>query len=79
MISVETKYFPSPDSSLPALALQVTQLVDSYLLWIGVFEGLPDEVHKAPLHGRLTRDWACAMPTGTIDVRILNCGSADTN
>ncbi len=37
-ISVKTKYFPSSRASSPALALQVTCLADSYMLWIGATE-----------------------------------------
>jgi len=67
MISVETKYIASSDSALPALALQVTRLVDSYMIWVGTTEESAEEVHKAPLHGCLSKDWACAMslPTNT--------------
>ena len=69
MISVETRHISPSDSSLPALALQVTRLVDSYVLWIGTTELLPDEVQKAPLYGRFARDLACAMPA--VDVRTF--------
>jgi hypothetical protein len=61
-ISIETKYLPSTDASLPALALQVTRLVDSYMLWIGTTDAAPEDASKAPLQGNLARDWACAMP-----------------
>jgi proteasome assembly chaperone 4 len=69
-ISVETKYIASSDSSLPALGLQVTRLVDSYMIWIGSTEVAAEEVHNAPLHGCLSRDWACAMPPPVITVRL---------
>ncbi|EPQ57310.1 hypothetical protein GLOTRDRAFT_58578 [Gloeophyllum trabeum ATCC 11539] len=61
-IHVETKYVPPSDSTLPALALQVTRLVGSYMLWVGTTEGPSEEVDTAPLHGSLAKDWACAMP-----------------
>jgi len=61
-ISVETKYFPSSGTSLPALALQVTCLVDSYILWIGVTEELEENASRATLQGHLGKDWAVSMP-----------------
>lgn len=57
----ETKYLPAGDPTLPGFAIQVTRLVDSYMIWVGVC-GDPGEVEKAPLRGNLCRDWACAMP-----------------
>jgi len=61
-ISIETKYLPSSDPSLPALALQVTCLVNSYMLWIGTTDASPEDVSKALSEGNLAHDWACAMP-----------------
>jgi Proteasome assembly chaperone 4 len=61
-ISVETKYFPSSGASSPALALQVTCLVDSYMLWIGVTEELEENASRAILQGHLSKDWAVSMP-----------------
>ncbi len=61
-ISVETKYFPSSGASSPALALQVTRLVDSYMLWIGVTEELEENASRAILHGHLGKDWGVSMP-----------------
>lgn len=59
---VTTKCLESRNASLPSLVLQVTQLVDSYMLWIGVSEGSPDDAEVAVMRGRLSKDWACAMP-----------------
>jgi hypothetical protein len=61
-ISVETKYFPSSGASSPALALQVTCLVDSYMLWIGVTEEVEENASRAILQGHLGKDWAVSMP-----------------
>jgi len=62
-ISVEVKYIPSSDPCLPSLALQVTKLVDSYMLWVGTIEdNTGEDVEQAPLQGSLCRDWAFAMP-----------------
>jgi proteasome assembly chaperone 4 len=65
-ISVQTKYLPASDPSLPALALQVTRLVDSYMLWVGTTERSLEDVSIAPSEGSLARDWACAMPPNTV-------------
>ncbi|KZT26666.1 hypothetical protein NEOLEDRAFT_1090019 [Neolentinus lepideus HHB14362 ss-1] len=62
-IHISSKYIPSSDSTLPALALQVTQLLGSYMLWIGTTEDPPEQVDTAALHGALAKDWACAMPS----------------
>ncbi|KAH9935531.1 uncharacterized protein B0H18DRAFT_976134 [Fomitopsis serialis] len=61
-ITVETKLVSPPDPTLPALAIQVTRLLDSYMLWIGTTDETAEDVHSAPLQGHLARDWACAMP-----------------
>ncbi|KAI5889594.1 uncharacterized protein SCHCODRAFT_02510857 [Schizophyllum commune H4-8] len=61
-ISITTHYV-SPDDSLPPLALQITRLVGSYMLWVGMAEGGPERVEEAPLKGNLAKDWACAMPS----------------
>jgi hypothetical protein len=61
-ISIETKYIRPEDDSLPGLAIQITWLVDSYMLWVSTTEGVAENVWKAPLQGSLCRDWACAMP-----------------
>lgn len=62
-IQVETKYIPPSDLSLPAIVVQVTRLVGSYMLWVGTTDVAAEDVRKAPLQGRLAKDWACAMPT----------------
>lgn len=61
-VSVKTKYFPSSKASSPALALQVTCLADSYMLWIGATEELEENADRAILRGHLGKDWAVAMP-----------------
>ncbi|TRM70023.1 hypothetical protein BD626DRAFT_22190 [Schizophyllum amplum] len=61
-ISVTTRYVSPQDDSLPPLALQITRMVGSYMLWVGMAEGGPDRVAEAPLRGNLCKDWACAMP-----------------
>ena len=65
-ISVTTHYVSPPDDSLPPLALQITRLVGSYMLWVGMAEGGPERVGEAPLKGNLAKDWACAMPSAAV-------------
>ncbi|KAH9949600.1 hypothetical protein B0H21DRAFT_727593 [Amylocystis lapponica] len=69
-IRVHTTFIPPSDVSLPALAVQTTQLVDSYMLWVGTTEQPPEEVHKAPSLGFLSKDWACAMPARDSNANI---------
>ncbi|KAJ3473505.1 hypothetical protein NLI96_g12970 [Meripilus lineatus] len=61
---VESKYIPPSQRSLPALALQITQLSGSYMVWIGTTTCTTETVDKAAMQGSLLRDWACAMPPG---------------
>jgi len=62
-IKNQVKILDSSDPSLPSLALQVTQLVDTYMLWIGAVDTNVDGAgEKAVLNGSLCKDWACAMP-----------------
>ncbi|KAI0930481.1 hypothetical protein AcW1_009150 [Taiwanofungus camphoratus] len=69
-IRVKTRHVPPFDSSLPALAVQVTQLVDSYMLWVGTTDESAGDVEKAPLQGYLSKDWACAMPARDLNSSI---------
>ncbi|KAL7281723.1 hypothetical protein ACG7TL_005041 [Trametes sanguinea] len=61
-IHVDTRYFPPAGLGLPALAVQTTRLVDTYMLWVGTTDVEPELVANAPLQGCLAKDWACAMP-----------------
>ncbi|TFK25162.1 hypothetical protein FA15DRAFT_590993 [Coprinopsis marcescibilis] len=61
-ITVSTIFLPSKKSSLPPLALQVTSLKDSYMLWIGVCDGEAESKDQAVRQGNLCKDWAVAMP-----------------
>ncbi|KAF8549229.1 hypothetical protein OG21DRAFT_1393525, partial [Imleria badia] len=61
-ISVRTRYIPPAEAGLPALAVQITRLVDSYMVWVGVTEETAETVENAPRSGSLCKDWACAMP-----------------
>lgn len=71
MIDSEVRYFPPAGDSMPALVLQVTRLVNSYMLWIGATDERPESASMAVLKGNLCRDWACAMPATS--VIILHC------
>ncbi|KAF8813818.1 hypothetical protein BYT27DRAFT_7220169 [Phlegmacium glaucopus] len=63
-MNVQLKRLEPSDPSLPSLVLQITQLVDTYMLWIGIADGDigVDDAEKAVLRGNLSNDWACAMP-----------------
>lgn len=70
-ISTVTKYLPPGDPTMPGLALQITQLVDSYMIWVGVAES-SEGVERASVEGKLCQDWACAMPPKRVGVRHTN-------
>ena len=70
-ISVETKRVPPSDPTLPPLALQATQLLDSYMLWVGTTEEPAEDMQHASLHGHLARDWACAMPASKVSPDVM--------
>jgi proteasome assembly chaperone 4 len=61
-IRVETRYIAPSGVSAPALALQVTCLEDSYMLWIGATEEAEENAGRATVRGHLGKDWAVAMP-----------------
>lgn len=63
MISIETKKIVSSDPSIPQFALQITRLVDSYMLWVGL---TGEDISKAAAQGNLCRDWTCAMPPQSV-------------
>lgn len=76
MIETETRYFPATGDGVPAFALQVTKLVDSYMLWIGVTDRRPEEIERAAESGKLCKDWVCAMPPRFVrlsSIRLESC------
>lgn len=49
----------------PAIILQVTALIKSYMIWIGTAESSEDASAiegVVAAQGNLAKDWACAMP-----------------
>jgi proteasome assembly chaperone 4 len=58
-ITVSTHAVARADASQPALAVQLTRLTGSYMLWAGL---APDPA----VPGALARDWACAMPSTNV-------------
>lgn len=75
-VHVRTKYVPAAEPALPPLALQVTELVGSCMVWVGATEEPAEKVELAPLRGALTRDWVCAMPPTSVGTVSQPC-SAD--
>jgi proteasome assembly chaperone 4 len=69
-ISVSTAFLESRKPTLPSLALQVTTLVDSYMLWVGVCDGSAESKERAIIQGNLCKDWAVAMSP-----RMVRAGS----
>lgn len=63
-IKVQVKIIGANDPASPPLVLQVTQMVNTYMLWIGAVENISDigAGENAVLSGNLCKDWACAMP-----------------
>lgn len=65
-VSVHTIYVAPSEPTLPALAVQITQLVGSYMVWVGITDESAETVQLAPSRGALTRDWVCAMPPTSV-------------
>ncbi|KAI0342167.1 hypothetical protein BDW22DRAFT_1429651 [Trametopsis cervina] len=61
-IRMHTKYIAPSERSMPALAMQITELVGSYMVWVGTTDVPAEKVESAPSQGSLLRDWSCAMP-----------------
>ncbi|TFY74332.1 hypothetical protein EWM64_g9680 [Hericium alpestre] len=61
-IHVSSHRIAPASPTAPTLVVQVTHLVDSYMLWVGVADEphVPEE--QVIRNGHLARDWACAMP-----------------
>ncbi|KAE9411291.1 hypothetical protein BT96DRAFT_983062 [Gymnopus androsaceus JB14] len=82
-ISTQVHYIPSDNPSIPAFAFQITQLVDSYMLWVAPTDLFEGDVERAPLQGNLCRDWACAMPpkgaTTQATTSIFRTSNADAS
>lgn len=60
-VTIYTKYVAPSRPGARGLAVQVIELVDSYMIWVGGAEGGPAEVGRAMEKGRLCRDWACGV------------------
>ena len=65
-IRVETRYQAPSNDGVPAFALQVTCMINSYMIWIGSTR--EENTERAVEAGKLAADWACAMPP--VAVRI---------
>ncbi|KAJ7287842.1 hypothetical protein C8J57DRAFT_1285057 [Mycena rebaudengoi] len=61
-ITVTTHKYPAGDASQPALAVQITRLTGSMMIWVG--EDASGGNEDATTQGRLARDWAVGMPSG---------------
>jgi len=70
---VLVKVIKPSDASLRSLVLQITQMVDTYMLWIGAADSNTNPVdgEKTVLNGNLCKDWACAMPPKDVCLSIV--------
>lgn len=58
---METKYVGPSDGSETGLVVQITKMMDSYMVWVG-----STRKENETVEGRLCRDWAYAMPAKKI-------------
>jgi hypothetical protein len=72
-VSVKTEYLAPAEPSMPGMVVEVIELVDSYMIWVGVAES-PETVETASLRGRLCKDWAYAMPPREVRVERVRWG-----
>jgi len=68
MVKTVTRYFPANEIGLPAVVVQVTCWIGSYMIWAGTTDEAIDEQDTTRItglveQGRLGQDWACAMPS----------------
>lgn len=56
------RFIESTDPSIPHLAIQLTHMLDSYMIWVGTTTLPEHDVKYAPVQGSLCKDWSCAMP-----------------
>jgi proteasome assembly chaperone 4 len=74
-VTIYTKYVAPSRPGGRGLAVQVIELVDSYMIWVGGAEGGPEEVGRAMEKGRLCRDWGCGV--GGAGTRLAGGGDGD--
>lgn len=61
--------FEATTNGIPATIIQITELLQSYMIWVGTMDAdLANPVDEetverlAAAQGCLAKDWACAMP-----------------
>jgi proteasome assembly chaperone 4 len=59
-LRIESRFLPPSSNDVPALAVQIICMTNSYMIWIGATS--QENVESAVQAGRLAMDWACAMP-----------------
>ncbi|GJJ06325.1 hypothetical protein Clacol_000516 [Clathrus columnatus] len=62
VITVSSHVAPPVDVYSPSIVFQITSLIDSYMIWVSAVQGLPENPSQVARDGRLSHDWACAMP-----------------
>lgn len=69
-VTIYTEYVAPSQAGMRGVAIQVIELVDSYMIWMGGTELPPEEVGKAIGQGRLCKEWACGVP-GTVGTGLF--------
>lgn len=62
IINVSSHLVRPANIYLPRVVIQVTSLTDSYMVWASAMQETPADLDQAVRNGRLTHDWACAIP-----------------
>lgn len=70
--------FEATTTGIPGIIIQITELVRSYMIWVGTTDGdVASTTDSETLErivadqGSLAKDWACAMPPIAVSAMIL--------
>ena len=70
--------FEATTNGMPAIIVQVTELLQSYMIWVGVVDadvgaspGTAMIERLAATQGSLAKDWACAMPPSSVSTKTM--------
>jgi proteasome assembly chaperone 4 len=76
-IPIHRQFVTPQDPSLSPIAIQITCLDGSYLVWAGAADARAAELDEMTELGHLCKDWACAMPGGEATTSLFRTAGSD--